>query len=264
MYKKCFAKKGLALVTIALFIGMTAIPIAGDTETEKYADAEHISFGLLNNDEVCVPYFWAHSGENSWFIENVLIWFQYRKDIVETIWYSITEDLIPDWKEYPGDQFYFEEEGNWIFQYKWEDIWGNETVGERISLKIDKTPPEITLNKQIQNLRRQIIFTANAIDVHSEIERVEFWIDGELEANITSGKYEYIFTWEKGKDPQVYDVLAITYNMAGHSNEDNSSTKSLSYPNTHTLINRILQKIQTINLFLFQLLKTIIYVPFNK
>ncbi|MCK4416396.1 MAG: hypothetical protein KAU84_04510 [Thermoplasmatales archaeon] len=263
MYKKCFAKKGLALVTIALFIGMSAIPIAGDTETEKYADAEHTSFGLLNNDGLCVPYFMGITGKNFWYIGDVEIWFIYKEDIVETIWYSITEDLgQPVWKEYLDVPFRFGEDGLWIFQYKWEDIWGNETLGDRIPFKIDKTPPTITLNKQIQNLRKKIIFTANANDVHSKIERVEFWIDGKLEANITSGEYEYIFTWE-GKKPEVYDVKAIAYNMAGHSNEDNSSTTSLSYPNTHTLINKILQKIQTINLFLFQLLKSIIYVPFN-
>ena len=261
MYKKCFAKKGLALVTIALFIGMSAIPIAGDTKTEKYSDAEHNSFGVLNNDDVCFPVIFGVYGENYWFIGDIQINFIYR-DIVDKIWYSITEDLEPVWKPYTGT-INFGDEGNFIFRYKWEDIWGNETLGELISLKIDKTPPDITLNKQIQNLQRKIIFTANAIDVHSEIERVEFWIDGELEANITSGDYEYIFTWEKGKDPQVYDVVAIAYNVAGHSNEDNSTTKSLSCPNTHTLINKILQKIQTINLFLFQLLKNIIYVPFN-
>ena len=242
MYKKSFAKKGLALVTIALFIGMSTIPIAGDTKTEKYADAEHASFGLLKNDDMCTVNFWGELGKNNWFVDTaILIWFQY-KDTVETIWYSITEDEEPEWNEIPGDQFYFGDEGKWIFQYKWEDIWGNETFGERISLKFDKTPPDITLNKQLQNLRKRIIFTADAKDAHSEIERVEFWIDGELEANITSGKYEYIFTWT-GKKPEVYDVKAIAYNIAGYSNEDNSSTTSLSCPNTHTLINNFLQKI---------------------
>ena len=130
MYKKCFAKKGLALVTIALFIGMSAIPIAGDTGTEKYADAEHTSFGLLNNDGLCVSYFMGITGKNFWFIGDVEIWFVYKEDIVETIWYSITEDLgQPVWKEYLDVPFRFGEDGLWIFQYKWEDIWGNETKG---------------------------------------------------------------------------------------------------------------------------------------
>lgn len=264
MYKKCFAKKGLALVTIALFIGMSAIPIAGDTETEKYADAEHTSFGLLNNDDV-VPYFWGKYGKNSWYIgiSDVEIWFVYR-DIVEKIWYSITEDLgQPVWKEYLDAPFTFEEEGTWIFQYKWEDIWGNETKGENIPFKIDKTPPTITLQKITQMIRRKIIFTANVNGVASGVERVEFYLDGVLKENITSGDYEYIYTWGRDENPGEHEVSAIVYDNAGHSSSDDSDTTSVSFQYHATILSRILQRMQSISQLFLQLLKIMVRFPFH-
>jgi hypothetical protein len=257
MHKKLVSKP-LALITIALFIGMSAIPIAGEIQKEEFTVKENTSFGLLNRGDNCTAHLWGQPGKDGWFIDNVLIWFQY-KEVVDKIWYSITEDTIPDWEIIPDDSFYFEQEGKWVFQYKWVDFNGTETMGETIPLALDKSPPDITLDKKFQRLRKRIVFTANTKDDHSEIERVEFWIDGNLEANISNGDYEYIINWEKGDDP--VDVKAIAYNKAGIPNEDNSSTTSLSYPYTHTLINIILQKIQTINLFLFQLLKNIIFVP---
>ena len=265
MYKKCFAKKGLALATIVLFIGMSVIPVAGDTETEKYADVKHTSFGVLNHP-ICSPRFSGQLGQNDWFINLVSIFFIYRADWVVKIWFSITEDSEPDWQEFdfePGNSI-FGEEGIFNFQYKYQDMTGNVTYGEQgIILKIDMTPPTITLQKTTQMIRRKIIFTANANGAASGVERVEFYLDGVLKENITSGDYEYIYTWGKGEDPGEHEVNAIVYDNAGHSNSDDSNTTSVSFQHHATILSRILQRMQSISQLFLQLLKIMVRFPFH-
>lgn len=262
MHKKCLAKKGLALVAIVLFIGMSVTPGAGDTETEKYADAT--SFGVLNNDPFCIPVFFGQKGNNNWFITSLIIYFQYRVGWVEYIWYSITEDSGTDWKEYK-EPFLYEEEGIFNFQYKYQDITGNVTYGgQAITLKIDMTPPTIELVKKVKILSKKIIFTANVQDATSGVARVEFYLDGVLKENLTSAPYIYTYTWKKGEDPEEYEVKAIVYDWAGHSDIDNSSTAPVSYPHHATVVSKILQRMHSINQLCLQIPKIMVRFPFHQ
>ena len=128
-------RKGIALVVILLFVGLSIVSSTGETAEEIPLKEDAFSVrGFLDIN--------GTMGENGWYISPIHISFQYNPNI-ERIWYSITEDLEPVWKLYEG-LFIFGEEGKWFFQYKWEDIWGNVTQGELIIIMIDYTPPDRT------------------------------------------------------------------------------------------------------------------------
>lgn len=258
MYKKCFTKKGLALVTIALFIGMSAISEAGDVKAEKNYSSKNPDIGVTNYGDDCVPTFIGNIGEHGWYISDVSIGFDYTPR-VDKIWYKIDGD----WERF-YTPFLFKKEGAFMFDYKWEYLDGNTSnASSLINFNIDKTSPTITLEKTTQMIRRKIIFTANANDAASGVERVEFYLDGVLKENITSGDYEYIYTWEKGEDPGEHEVNAIVYDNAGHSNSDDSDTTSLSYQYHATILSRILQRMQSISQLFLQLLKIMVRFPFH-
>lgn len=258
MHKNSLAKKGLALATIVLFIGMSAIPVAGDIETEKYADAGHTSldfYGVLNNEEECYPcypVFLGLEGKNGWFIADVLIQFYYDPVRVVKIWYQITRTR--DWIKYEWEPFSFTDEGEFSFEWKWEDPFGNISFPMVPgSLKIDKTPPTIELNKKVGLFnKKKITFTANVDDGESGIERVEFYLDGELQENLTEPPYQYVY--EKGG--KIQEVEAIVYDIAGHSNSDKSDTEPASYP--ALFMSKILQRIHAISQLFLKLIKIIV------
>lgn len=261
MLKKCLKKKGLALVTIVIFIGISAIPATGDIETEKYA--EHISlnsYGALNNDENCKPNFDGQMGENYWFVDDVWIWFSYDPVRVVEIWYRITNE---EWKNYTWHPFTFGQEGDFVFEYKWKE----DPLGEihfppvPESLRIDKTPPTINLEKKIQGIRKKIVFTAQVNDETSEINRVEFYLDDEPIATITESPYTYTYNYKD--DPRRHEIKAIVYDNAGHSNSGDSDTTSVSFQYHATILSRILQRMQSISQLFLQLLKIMVRFPFN-
>ncbi len=260
MLKKCLKKKGLALVTIVIFIGISAIPVAGDIETEKYT--EHISlnsYGALNNDEECRPNFLGPVGENDWFVDDIWIGFFYDPARVVEIWYRITSE---EWKNYTWDPFTFGQEGDFAFEYKWEDPMGEIHFPPLPEpLKIDKTPPTINLEKKIQWIGKEIVFTAQVNDETSEINRVEFYLDDEPIVTITESPYTYTYNYKD--DPRRHEIKAIVYDNAGHSNSGDSDTTSVSFQYHATILSRILQRMQSISQLFLQLLKIMVRFPFH-
>ncbi len=93
-------------------------------------------------------------------------------------------------------------------------------------------------------------FTAHPIDDASGIERVEFYLDNNLQENLTNGPYEYIYTWT-GRYPGYHWVKAIVYDFAGHSSD--KSTLPVNHPTYPPILSRILYRIQILYELFLQL-----------
>ena len=122
-------RKGIALVIMLLFVGMSINPSTGEIleEIPHKKDTFGVSELLDINGTM---------GENGWYISPIWISFEYDPEIILDIWLSITKDPEPNWIMYE-EPFLFGGEGIWVFQYKWLDIWGNGTCSEPIIIKID-------------------------------------------------------------------------------------------------------------------------------
>ncbi len=254
MNKKFLANKVLALTIILLFIVMSSVSAFGDIETKELS--KHTSFDLrekLNTDpSECVPHFIGMEGENGWFIGDVTILFEYDPAKVKTIWYRITSE---EWIEFEFKPVIFSLEGEYPFEYYWEDHHNNTfypSTSEHI--RIDKIPPTIQLNSQVKGWKKnKIKFTAKVNDGEkgSGIDRVEFYLDDELVATLKESPYEYLYTdGEEG-----HPVEAIVYDFAGHSNSDDTITESISL---HAIyLGKILQRLSFISQIIFQIIRVI-------
>ena len=254
MHKKFLASKAIAIAVIVLFIGMNTISAVGEVDADKYLkNFTSNSFETLNFEPECYPVFIGQKGENDWYIGDVFIMFTFFPERVKTIWYRITTE---EWIDYNKQPFYFKLEGKYTFDYKWEDYSGNVTHGPTVeSLRIDKTPPTIKLNSKVGGFfkKNKITFTANVNDGDkgSGIEKVEFYLDGNLDATVEESPYQYVY---KG-GVEGLPVTAIVYDVAGHSSNDNSTTDSVSF--TTTFLGKILQGLYFINQIFIQILRTI-------
>lgn len=261
MHKKYLEKKGLALIVIILFIGMSTYSAVGDSKLET--DSGDISIEPLGNDEIIEVYFLGMHGKGDWFITDIQITFIYIDRLIDKIWYSITEDIEPDWDVYNNDPIIFTTEGNFWFQFKYLDnVTGNETIWpDKIPLKLDKSPPTVEIEKTVQKFLRKITYTAVPKDEHSGIERVKFYLDGEEKADLTSN-YKYIFYWEKGTEPGDHNVTAVAFNFAGYNSSDSSDTTPMSAPYHNRVFSRILQLMHSFKQYFVQLLRALVRFPF--
>jgi len=85
-----------------------------------------------------------------------------------------------------------------------------------ISFKIDQTPPNIELKKQ-KISKTKVKFIATSSDATSGVEKVEFYLDDEIQTTVTFQPYEWI--WEGTEN---HKVKAISYNYAGLQKESNT------------------------------------------
>lgn len=247
-------KKGLAILTIILFVGINAVSTAGNIETEKSISDVPLP---LNPEPECYPEFLGEKGENNWYIDDVSILFTYQPARVKTIWYRITSDT---WIEYDFKEIQFGTEGTFDFQYKWEDHGGNISFynGTAYSIFLDKTSPSLTLTKKDQFIRKQLVYKATVKDSYSKINLIEFYFDDELEETITiDDEAEYVakFTYEYDGNPGPIEhyITAIAYDNAGHVS--NETTTPLSYP--CLFWDRLFQRFNIINEFLLEFFKEI-------
>jgi len=194
MYKNSLLKKGSALAIIILFIGLSAIPIAGNIVTEKNTYVEktsediHRISNILNIQGQPTPMITGTKGENNWYISCVTLTFTDEPG-VEEIWYRIGAG---DYQKYNGPIEYCED-GHYTLNWYWIDSEGYEHTGQPAFFRIDQTPPDIELTKK-SGLNDKVTFTANCEDDVSEVERVEFYLDDELQETITEAPYQWTWT----------------------------------------------------------------------
>jgi len=189
---------------------------------------------LQSSRQEPIPSVFGEMGENQWYVTGVTISFEFDPQRVVEIQY----ELGGTWHIY-DDPFNVVNDGVYMIPWFWIDLFNNSNFGGPIEFKIDKTPPTIELTRKVSG-KEKIIFTADAVDTVSAIERVEFYLNDEL--NQTDNEAPYQYTWE-GHETQV--VYAITYNYAGFVVKSNNltTTPRLRFRN-HNLMNIIFVLIQ--------------------
>ena len=236
MYKNSLLKKGSALAITILFIGLSAIPTAGNivaeknTYSEKTSEDVYRTSNILNIQEQPTPKFTGTMGENNWYISCVTITFTDYPGVDE-IWYRIGDG---NYQKYNGPIEICEDGFNYLHWY-WIDLEGEEHQGATGFFKIDQTPPDIELTKR-SGLNDQVTFTADCEDDTSEAERVEFYLDDELQETYTEAPYTW--TWTGTEEHMVY---AIGYNYAGLSEKSNTLSTPQSFSYYSQFINLVFQ-----------------------
>jgi len=182
------------------------------------------------------PYVFGQLGENQWFVSAVTITFEYDPVRVKEIQYQL-DDI---WHKYTGP-FNVADDGVYMVPWFWIDMENEKHNGGPIEFKIDKTPPTIKLTKKSGG-KETVIFTAEATDEVSKIERVEFYLDGVLQQTDTEIPYQYSWT---GTEKQI--VYAIGYNFAGLTvKSDNLTTTPKPHLRNHNFMNIIIILLQKI------------------
>ena len=197
------------------------------------------SLGLTQNKSTGsrqepIPSIFGVYGENQWYITAVTISFEYDPNKVLEIQYKLSNV----WYIYSGP-VNIANDGVYMIPWFWVDAENKTYYGAPFEFKIDKTAPIIELTKKIKG-KEEIIFTAEAVDAVSAIERVEFYLDDELIQTDDEAPYQY--TWE-GHITQV--VYAKTYNYAGfEAKSDNLTTQPRIRFRNHNLMSIIFVLIQ--------------------
>ena len=213
MDKTYFIKKILVLLITVLFVGISTLAIAENIKTGKNASFENTktNFQMTSNKGAPIPFFSGTMGNNNWYISEVRIMFQYNPSDVAEIYYKMGGG---NWIKYTG-QFTISQDGSYYMPWYWVDKNGTRWNEPALEFKIDQTPPTITLNKQTMTNDR-VKFTATANDATSGLEKVEFYLDDEIQTTITAPPYEWI--WQGTTN---HIVKAIAYDYAGHMKESN-------------------------------------------
>jgi hypothetical protein len=255
MIIKNLQKKGLVFVTIALFFGLSAIPAAGNIETENFAYAEDTSsvFQMSLNDD---PYAILEGilGENDWYISSVWISFVYDPHQAAEIYYRIDGG---NWVLY---EYTFEvsDEGLHLLEWYWINDEGEQFWGSPGEFKIDKTAPTITIEKSWKpSNKNEITFEAVVSDVTSGVEKVEFYLDDVLQETFTSPPYTWVYNKPPGESPI---IVATVYDFAGHSESDDEDTTSYDLSYNMFFLSRFLQRMQSMLMWSQNVLKLIFYL----
>jgi len=221
MDKSNALKKVLIVEIIVLFLAISFIPSTAASEA-KTGDmpVEHTmskSFTSLGRGNGPAPAVFGTMGENGWYISYVTVAFAYNPEEVLEIHYSINGGT---WQQY-YDEFTVSEDGTYNIEWYWIDREGKRHDEPDFRFKIDQTPPTIELKKK-SGSGDQVTFTATVNDPTSGVERVEFYLDDELQDTVYEEPYQW--TWTGTTSHSVY---AIVYDYAGHS--EKSETLSTPY-----------------------------------
>ena len=170
-------------------------------------------------------------GDNGWYVSNVTITFTAKDDItgVDSTYYKVDNN---GWMKY-SDSITITNNGKHIIKYYSIDRAGNKEEAKSITFKIDKTNPMVNfekptyghlyiLGKEIMPLKHTVIIgkamiKINAHDEISGMEKVEFYVDGELKKVVDNEPYEWILD-EKIIGTCVIKVIA--YDNAGNTASD--------------------------------------------
>lgn len=234
MINKNLQKKGLVFVTIALFFGMCVVTSAGNNEIKNNPSC----FIQTSTADPPIPHISGDIGQNGWYLSSVFVSFEYEPGIVKEIHYRIGDG---NWNLYTG-QFEVTLEGAYHIYWYWIDKDGRHHEGTPIEIRIDLTLPTITLEKSWKRTDlTEITFEAVVSDAISGVERVEFYLDDELQVTLTSPPYKWVYHKVVGESPI---IVGTVYDFAGHSQSDDEDTTSHGMSYNIVFLTRFLQRIQ--------------------
>ena len=249
MINKNLQKKGLVILTIALFFGMCVVTSAGNNEIKN--NPSRFIQPLTVDDPI--PIVFGNIGQNGWHISSVFVSFLYEPGAVKEIHYRIGDG---NWNLYTVP-FEVTLEGAYYISWYWIDKNDIQHNGSPIELKIDLTPPTITLEKSWTSDETVITFEADVSDATSGVERVEFYLDDVYQETLTSPPYEWDYTKVVGESPI---IVATVYDFAGHSESDDEDTTSHGLPYNFVFLSRFLQRIQSMVMWNQNLIKLIFFL----
>jgi hypothetical protein len=186
-------RKGLVVAVIVLLVGISF------TSTGRLMSDEDTTPPVTTIDlEPPFP-----DGENDWYVHDVEVFLEATDDLsgVKAIYYRFDGE---DWlKNKTGEPYvYFEIAFDGIIQIEYYSIdnAGNEEEIKSTEINMDQTVPKMkVVDIRMYKQKKQWIieFYPYAIDETSGMDRVEFYIDGELiELKNGSGpKYNFTFVW---------------------------------------------------------------------
>jgi hypothetical protein len=161
-------------------------------------------------------------GKHEWYTSQVMVTLtatDSQSGVLSTM-YRIDNG---NWITYTGP-FTISDDGSHSVSYYSVDTVGNAETPSTAPCKIDQTKPSITLTKTQIDLI-DVTFTAQVSDATSDIDRVEFYLNGLLQFNDTQAPYTW--TWS-GYTNDV--VLATVYDSAGNSQSTSMHTsENLQY-----------------------------------
>jgi hypothetical protein len=219
-------KKSVAICVVGILVGTAYGASAFTTQDKPYNDLGKGSPLVLILGSV---------GNNSWYISDVRISFQYDPSDVVEIWFRLK--IGEDWKKYTGE-FTVTSEGSHIIPWYWIDK--NNTIHDEIPIEfgIDQISPSVELTKQKLS-RTEVKFTATTNDVASGVDKVEFYCDDILQTTDTASPYEWIWTGTENQQ-----VKAIAYDKAGHLQESNTLPTPVTYmPHAFMFLRLLLQRL---------------------
>ncbi len=162
-------------------------------------------FILTSLNQSCYPVFNGTMGINGWYVSFVNVSFIIDEDI-EAVFYKVDAG---GWNQYyepvqictDGMHIFY-----WYYSYN-----GNLSEVLQTTLKIDCTIPDLTLSSERIGIGK-IIIIADAADETSEINKVEFYIDGALSFIDATEPYEGMMTGIGS-----HHVKAIVFDNAGNT-----------------------------------------------
>jgi len=178
-------KKGLAVAVILLFIGMCVVPSAGDRVS--FDDiTPPVTTCTLNPPEP--------NGNNNWYVSDVEVTLNATDDIsgVNVTQFRVDGGSIQTYTE----PFNVTADGVHTVEYRSVDYAGNIEDWKSVEFAIDQTKPYIDLTWEAyeEDGIWYVIFTVWCDDDTSGIDRLEFFINGNLESVDITPPFEMVWT----------------------------------------------------------------------
>ncbi len=177
-------------------------------------------------------------GENGWYISNVTVELSVNETTtqVNSTYYRVDGG---NWTKYTKS-FVISEEGEHLLQFYSDDVAGNIEKINNLTVKIDKTPPSISIESPLEKkfylfgrsilptLRKTIIIgkitvLANASD-NIGMNNVKFYVNGEETYNDTESPYE----WRWGRAFGNKNLTVKAFDIAGLHSTDSMEVFILS------------------------------------
>lgn len=183
-------KKLLVVGIVVLFIMISIVPSSGD---------------IILFDDTMPPFTMCTLNppepdeENGWYVNDVTITLEATDDMsgVNTTYYRVNGG---EWETYI-EPFVLSEDGMHSIEYYSVDNAGNVEDVKSVELKIDQTKPKIKLrwDAYLKDGKWYIMFTCDATDTMSGMNRVEFYKDAILKETVTGPGpiYKWITPWNR-------------------------------------------------------------------
>jgi hypothetical protein len=199
-------------------------------------------------------------GDNGWYINDVTVRLEANDDIgVDATYYRINNG---DWNIYSSPFIISEEGDDILIEYYSVDTGGNVEDVKLAFVDIDKTPPIITVEWEVEKVgwtEWLVFFTIKCNDNASGMDRLEIFINNGLQHVFTGPGWTYHFGFIiYGDSPLSFKFIA--YDQAGNYavvvvNDTDISSYNLvkdifNQLSTYPLILRLLERIPILERFL--------------